>query len=363
MKSRLGLASRGPLWRGLWLLFAQAVTIMLALLFVLALFGGLERRGDDSSWLRGLYPSDLTFSRSLERILPSVVHIKALEEGADPTDPAADFSIGSGVIVSAGGHILTNHHVIDSGGEVTVITSSGESLVAELVGSDPATDIAVLKVSPTTTLTAASFHDLRNPVQVGDLVMAVGSPYGLQSTASLGIVSAIGRSSLGLSRYEHYIQTDAAINHGSSGGALADANGDLVGISTALFARRSTDGYAQGIGFAIPAELARTAYEQIIANGHFKRGWIGLLLSPPDPLDASATLDALVVDAVEPNSPGARAGILVGDLIISLDGRKPSQISSLEEATGKLLQPGAEIEVVWRRDDRRFSEILQVEQR
>lgn len=363
MKPILGGPGRAFAWRSLWLLFAQAVTIILAILFVLALFGGFERPGSDRPWLRSAYPGDLTFSRSLERILPSVVHIKTLAAGAEPDDPDADFSIGSGVIVSPSGHILTNHHVIDAGGEVTVITSGGESLVARLVGSDPETDIAVIKVEPAAALPAASFHDLRNPLRVGDLVMAVGSPYGLQSTASLGIVSAIGRSSLGLSRYEHYIQTDAAINHGSSGGALANADGDLVGISTALFAKQSRDGYAQGIGFAIPAELARTAYEQILANGRFRRGWIGLRLSAPDPLAPPAVADALVVDEVEPNSPGERAGILPGDLIVSLDGRKPSQISSLEEATGKLLTPGAALEVVWLRDAKRHREVLTVEQR
>ena len=363
IRDRFSSTARQFRLHSLWLLFAQAVTIILAVLFVIALFGGFERPGVDNSLLRNLYPSDLTFSRSLDRILPSVVHIKALDSDAELDDPDPEFSIGSGVIVSASGYILTNHHVIESSGEVTVVTSSGKRMPARLIGSDPETDIAVLKVSASDPLPAASFQDQRRPVRVGDLVMAVGSPYGLQSTASLGIVSAVGRSSLGLSRYEHYIQTDAAINYGSSGGALTNSSGELVGISTALFAKRSQNGYAQGIGFAIPAVLARAAYEEIVANGHFRRGWIGLLLSAPDPLlKEHDGKDVWVVDEVEPSSPSARAGLLPGDLIVSIDGRTPSQISALDEAVGKLLRPGEKLELVWLRDDAKHSHTLEIEE-
>ncbi|MBF2734743.1 MAG: trypsin-like peptidase domain-containing protein [Betaproteobacteria bacterium AqS2] len=345
--------------RELWLLFAQTVTIVLALLFVYALVapgGGFGR--EQPAAIDG----QLSFSASLRRIMPSVVSIRT--GGSD--GPLADgFGIGSGVIVDAAGHILTNHHVIENSDDITVITGQGLSLDAEVLGSDPATDLAVLRVFPEEPLAAASFQDRRAPVQVGDVVMAVGSPYGLPSTASLGIVSAVGRSALGLSRYEHFIQTDAAINHGSSGGALTNVHGELVGISTALFAREHQGVYAQGIGFAIPAELAEAAYAQILAHGKFRRGWIGLRLGDINPLSArfSNVVDAWLVKGVEPNSPSERAGIEPGDLLLAINGRPPSQISFIEEATGELLRPGSEIELSLQRSTDLFAVTVRVYER
>lgn len=343
--------------RDYWLLFTQTVTIALGLLFVYGLFGSPGMRPDPRLELA---VDDLSFSASLRRIMPSVVSIRTGEAGV-----LGASNIGSGVIVDADGHILTNHHVIDDSDDIFVVTGQGLNLEAEVLGSDPATDLAVLRVFPEEPLAAASFSDSSAPVRVGDVVMAVGSPYGLPSTASMGIVSAVGRSALGLSRYEHFIQTDAAINHGSSGGALTNVHGELIGISTALFAREYQGTFAQGIGFAIPAELAQAAYEQIVAHGEFRRGWIGLLLGEINPLSGrfSNVVDAWLVKDVEPNSPSERAGIQKGDLLLAINGRSPSQISFLEEATGDLLRPGRELELELQRGTDVFAATVQVFER
>ena len=352
---------RGVTPRGLWLLFAQAVTLMLAVLFVASLL----RPGllfEDDAGLFGHRVDEITFSRSLSRVLPSVVSVRAaVGDGVLDGAVFADYDIGSGVVVSEEGHVITNHHVIDGGGEIQVITGAGERLDAELLGSDPGTDIAVLKVRPEAPLPAVAFKDSRTPVRAGDLVMSVGSPYGLQNTASLGIVSAIGRNDLGLSRYEHFIQTDAAINHGSSGGALLNTRGELVGISTALFSKRVDGVKSQGIGFAIPVELAEAAYEQIVRHGEFRRGWIGLELGNIDPLDEeSAGMDAWVVRKVEPGSPSERAGVEVGDLLVGINDREPSKISFLEEATGELMTPGEVMEMSLVRDGEGYKAYIEV---
>lgn len=363
--------------RELWLLFSQAVTLILAVLFVVGLVGPGNLFRDDGSLLGGIRGADdITFSRSLSRIMPSVVSVRTSADG-DFGRSDFDYNIGSGVIVSPEGHILTNHHVISEGGTIQVITKEGNRLDAELVGSDLETDIAVLKVEPAEPLQPVRFKDRSRPVRVGDLVMSVGSPYGLPNTASLGIVSAVGRSALGVSRYEHFIQTDAAINYGSSGGALANVHGELVGINTALFSKRlDEDGfegvretgfhgsYAQGIGFAIPSELAEVAYGQIVEHGRFRRGWIGLGLENPDPLkDEHAGLDAWIVDRVEFGSPADSSGVEVGDLLVAIDGRAPSSISFLEEATGELLVPGEALELSLVRDGEPYTAYVMVKER
>ena len=350
--------------RKLWLLFAQAVTLILAILFVIALFNP-SIDTTDRNRLISFHPTDISFSRSLQEILPSVVSIQTAQNELDIVfDINQEYNIGSGVIVSTDGYILTNHHVISSGNLLYVITGAGRRYQAEIVGSDPETDIAVLKIETDEQLIPAKFLDQGDPLQVGDLVMSVGSPYGLASTASLGIVSAVGRNSLGLNRYEHFIQTDAAINHGSSGGALTNVQGELVGISTALFAKRYQGTYAQGIGFAIPVELAKAAYEQIIEYGEFKRGWIGLKLAQINPLeDKRAGIDAWIVDEVEYNSPSEEAGIQSGDLLIAINNRPPSKISYLEEATGELLEPGRSLELTLLRNDEEYSVFVTVVER
>lgn len=341
---------RGLGMRNLWLLFAQTVTVLLAVVFVLLLIlpqWRLFPRVND----RGL-GVELTMRHSLDRVVPSVVSIRT-EIGGGAPDQYTDLShvnLGSGVIVSKRGHVITNHHVIHKAERIQVLTSAGERISATVIGSDPDIDIAVLQLKTDKLLPAVQFQTKENPLQAGDMVMSVGSPYGLASTASLGIVSATGRSNLGLSKYEHFIQTDAAINHGSSGGALANVHGELVGISTGLFSKQLEGYSAQGIGFAIPVEMALVAYDEIVQHGRFRRGWIGLDLRKLEDEDGNyGNLDALRVEKVVAGSPSEAAGLLPGDLVLAIDGRSPSKITYLEEATGKLLRPGDTLNLAVRR--------------
>ena len=343
----LGAPKRRVSVRDLWSLFSQTVTLILAVLFVVALFRPGIISKDDRSLLGRANSQDITFSASLSRVMPSVVSILMDASGSNGANvEEADYNIGSGVIVSKEGHILTNNHVIEDGGKIEVITSEGVRMDATLVGADDDIDIAVLKVESAEPLPAARFKDRDQPVKVGDLVMSIGSPYGLPNTASLGIISAIGRNALGLSRYEHFIQTDAAINHGSSGGALANVNGELIGINTAIFTKRFEGSYAQGIGFAIPSELVEVAYDHIVEHGKFRRGWIGLELGHLDPINDERTgTDAWVVNGVATGSPAYEAGIREGDLLTAINGRPKSSVTYLEEATGELLVPGEGLEL------------------
>ena len=338
-------------WLRLWLLFAQSVTVILALMFVAALIGGglFAGRLHGDSFGAGDMPA--TFSLAMKRVMPSVVSVRA---GGDEIRDEEDFSIGSGVIVSADGYIITNAHVIR--GEPTIVIETGDGLlhVAAVVGTDPQLDIAVLKIDAPDPLQPIRFVSAR-AAEVGDLVVSVGSPFGLPGTATMGIVSATGRSGLGLARYEHFIQTDAAINHGSSGGALANSAGELVGISTAMFSKRLKGGYAQGIGFAIPASLAQVAYEQIVEYGRFRRGWIGIEYKAITSTRAGSDGQIqMLVTKVEDGSPAAAAGIVAGDYILSFNGRSPATISSLDEAMGALMKPGDQVSLRLERQGRRF---------
>ena len=339
-----------PLLR-LWLLFAQSVTVMLAVMFVAALIGGglfTGRLGGGSGTGADL---PATFSLAMKRVMPSVVSVRA---GGEEINDEDDFSIGSGVIVSADGYIITNAHVIRDQPTIVIETGAGMLHVATVIGTDPQLDIAVLKVEPPDPLQPIRFVSSRD-AEVGDLVVSVGSPFGLPGTATMGIVSATGRSGLGLARYEHFIQTDAAINHGSSGGALANSAGELVGISTALFSKRLKGAYAQGIGFAIPASLAQVAYEQIVEYGRFRRGWIGIEYKAIVSTRAgSAGQTQMLVTKVEDGSPASDAGIVAGDYILSFNGRNPVTISSLDEAMGALMKPGDQISLKLERQGRRF---------
>ena len=337
-----------PLLR-LWLLFAQSVTVMLALAFVAFLIGGGLFAGRDRGGAGAELPA--TFSLAMKRVMPSVVSVRA--GGAEINDED-DFSIGSGVIVSADGYIITNAHVIRDQPTIVIETGDGMLHVAAVVGTDPQLDIAVLKVDPPAPLQPIRFVSSR-AAEVGDLVVSVGSPFGLPGTATMGIVSATGRSGLGLARYEHFIQTDAAINHGSSGGALANSAGELIGISTALFSKRLKGAYAQGIGFAIPVSLAQVAYEQIVEYGRFRRGWIGIEYKAIVSTRAgSAGGIQMLVTKVEEGSPAAGAGIVAGDYILSFNGRNPAMISRLDEAMGALMKPGDQISLKLERQGRRF---------
>ena len=230
-------------------------------------------------------------------------------------------SLGSGIIVDAKrGYVLTNNHVIDKADEIRVTLHDGRTLEAKLVGADPDTDVAVLKI-PADNLQAISYAD-SDQLRVGDFVVAVGNPFGLSQTVTSGIVSALGRSGLGIEGYENFIQTDASINPGNSGGPLVNLNGELVGINTAILA---PGGGNVGIGFAIPVNMARTIMDQIVDYGGVKRGQFGITMQDLNPdlakaLGVGIKQGALVAE-VQSDSPAEKAGLQVGDVVTSLNGR------------------------------------------
>ena len=230
-------------------------------------------------------------------------------------------SLGSGVIMSEQGFILTNHHVIQGADAIQVSLQDGRLAQAKLVGSDPDTDVAVLKIDlkKLPVITLGHSDNLR----VGDVVLAIGNPFGVGQTVTMGIVSATGRNKLGINPFENFIQTDAAINPGNSGGALIDAEGNLVGINTAMFSR--SGGY-QGIGFAIPTSLAEDVMKEILQHGRPVRGWLGVEARAITPqiaraLDLNDTQGVVVVGVVR-NGPAHRAGMQPGDVIVAIDGKK-----------------------------------------
>jgi Do/DeqQ family serine protease len=227
---------------------------------------------------------------------------------------------GSGVIVDAeNGYVLTNNHVIRNADLIEVTLRDKRRLKAKLIGTDPATDVAVLKI-PAENLVAVPFGDSAKS-EVGDFVLAIGNPFGLGQTVTSGIVSAVGRSGLGIEGYEDFIQTDAPINPGNSGGALVDLKGRLIGINTAILA---PSGGNVGVGFAVPINMARTVMDQLIKSGHIERGWIGVGGQDVTP-DLMAGLrtkhsEGAVISAVQPGSPADRAGLQTGDLVLEVDG-------------------------------------------
>ena len=230
-------------------------------------------------------------------------------------------SLGSGVIMSEQGFILTNHHVIQGADAIQVSLQDGRLAQAKLVGSDPDTDVAVLKIDMKKLPVITLGHS--DNLRVGDVVLAIGNPFGVGQTVTMGIVSATGRNKLGINTFENFIQTDAAINPGNSGGALVDAEGNLVGINTAMFSR--SGGY-QGIGFAIPTSLAEDVMKEILQHGRPVRGWLGVEAQAITPQIARALeLDdtqGVVVVGVERGGPAHRAGLQPGDVIVAIDGKK-----------------------------------------
>jgi len=228
-------------------------------------------------------------------------------------------SLGSGVLVSPDGYLLTNNHVIADADEILVLLADDRRLVASVVGTDPETDLAVLRVRGEDDLPAMHVNLATSP-EVGDVALAIGNPYGVGQTVTMGIISATGRDHLGINTFENFIQTDAAINPGNSGGALINARGDLIGINTAIF---SKSGGSQGIGFAIPARLAVNVMEQIIEHGHPVRGWLGIEARSLDSNHTSSfgLVDqrGVVVAGVYRDSPAAKAGLAAGDVITHID--------------------------------------------
>ena len=281
--------------------------------------------------------SPVSYADAVKRATPAVVNVytaKIVTERQNPifSDPffqrffgqapeprqQLQTSLGSGVIFSEKGYILTNHHVIADADEIQVALNTGVTAEAKVVGTDPETDLAVLKINATSlpTITIANTEAL----QVGDVVLAIGNPYGVGQTVTMGIVSAKGRNRLGINTFENFIQTDAAINPGNSGGALINARGELVGINTAIF---SKSGGSQGIGFAIPVNLASDVMQQIIENGHVVRGWLGIEGQDITPaLRESFKLgdtQGVIVAGLLRNGPAALAGVKRGDIITHIN--------------------------------------------
>lgn len=294
-----------------------------------------------------------------ERVTPSVVNISATKigrkvefEGTPFGDPffrrffpdgdmpqrRNEYGLGSGVIVTDPGApgeklVLTNHHVIADADRILVRTASGERLKARVIGSDPQSDLAVLKLEGDTKALQAIAIGNSARLRLGDIVLAVGNPFGVGQTVTMGIVSAKGRSNMGIVDYEDFIQTDAAINPGNSGGALIDMEGNLVGINTAILARA---GGNVGIGFAIPSEMASKIMHSLVEYGEVRRGWLGVVIQDLDAelaqaLGVAAT-QGVVVSDMEKGGPGAKAGLQQGDVIQSVDGKSVGTTGELRNA-------------------------------
>ena len=340
--------------RRLWLIFAQAVTISVAGLFVLSTL--------KPNWLRETAPASVvaifeapaaseppapaagSYSTAAQRSMPAVVHIFTSKAGSSPGHPLLDdpvfrhffgdrpnngpsqrqSGLGSGVIVSPDGYIITNNHVIETADQIEIALNDGRKFDARMIGRDPETDLAVLKIDTESRLPVITLAG-GDALSVGDVVLAIGNPFGVGQTVTMGIVSALGRSQLGINTFENYIQTDAAINPGNSGGALVDSVGNLVGINTAIYSR---SGGSLGIGFAIPISIARNVLEQIVASGEVIRGWVGVEIQDITPELAESfglrdTHGALIAGVLRAG-PADRAGIRPGDVLIAVDGNSVS---------------------------------------
>jgi Do/DeqQ family serine protease len=335
--------------RRLWLIFAQAVTVSVAALFVVMTLKPDWLGGKPQPAVVALQEAAApatadarkvaSYADAAKKALPSVVHIYTRKEVKAPRHPFADdpvfryffgdrfggpqrqSGLGSGVIVSADGYILTNNHVVENMDEIEVATNDGRRLRARIVGLDPETDLAVLQVRAEGKLPAVTFAPTES-LRVGDVVLAIGNPFGVGQTVTHGIVSALGRTQLGINTFENFIQTDAAINPGNSGGALTDSEGNLVGINTAIYSRTGT---SLGIGFAIPVSIARSVMEQIIKSGSVTRGWIGVEAQEITPELAESfklpATEGAIVAGVLRGSPADRAGIRPGDVLVAVGGR------------------------------------------
>ena len=375
--------------RKLWLTFAQAVVIVLAVLFVVAIFRPQWLpMGSWPAWWPATksaqsgnerHDAILSYSGAAQRAIPSVVNIftsKALEEPASETgdDPRfrrffgeqfaqtqPTFSLGSGVIVASDGLILTNHHVVASADEIEVLLSDGRRTRASVVGSDPDTDLAVLRVAMRD-LPAIAFGKSED-AKVGDVVLAIGNPFGVGQTVTMGIISALGRSQLGINTFENFIQTDAAINPGNSGGALVDAEGRLLGINTAIY---SPSGGSLGIGFATPASSALHVMEQLVRDGAVTRGFIGV--EPQDltpelaeafqlPLNEGAVIAGLVR-----GGPAEKAGVKVGDILVAVNGLAVKNTTTMLDMIAKL-SPGTTTNFQFVRDNKRIDIVIVVGKR
>ncbi|MCP1326300.1 S1C family serine protease, partial [Halomonas sp. 707D4] len=270
-------------------------------------------------------------------------------------------SLGSGVIVSQDGYVLTNHHVINDADQIQVALRDGRETLAEVVGTDPESDLAVLRID-LDDLPVIELTDSRN-VAVGDVALAIGNPFGVGQTVTMGIISATGRSHLGLNAYEDFIQTDAAINPGNSGGALVNAEGALVGINTAIFSR---SGGSQGIGFAIPANLAHSVLDELVTRGRVIRGWLGIEAQALSRELAASfglrTPQGVIVAGVVSDGPAERAGLQPGDVLLSIDNQAILDARSTMSDIASIA-PGTELPLTVVRNGERIQMTLEVGER
>jgi serine protease DegQ len=270
-------------------------------------------------------------------------------------------NLGSGVVVSPNGYILTNQHVVEAADEIQVALANGKTVPARVVGADPETDLAVLKIDATG-LPAITFAE-QDSLRVGDWVLAVGNPFGVGQTVTAGIVSALGRTHLGINTFENFIQTDAAINPGNSGGALVDAAGNLVGINSAIYSRT---GGSQGIGFAIPVSIARKVMEQIIKSGSVTRGWVGVEVQDLTPelaesFSLKSTEGALIAGVLK-GGPADVGGIRPGDILVAVNGQAVADSASLLNLIASL-KPGDDARLTVARKQQSMELKLQVGRR
>jgi len=373
----------------IWLTFAQLVTaaaILLAALLALDRLvpGLLPRNGQEVTVQEVAHVGSAqpvsTYAEAARKALPAVVNINTTKQVRLPQHPLMNdpffrryfgqgegsrpqrvSNLGSGVIVSTDGYILTNHHVVEAADEIQVSLPDGRNLPAELVGTDPDTDLAVLRVRQTG-LNAITFAK-PDSVRVGDVVLAIGNPFGVGQTVTMGIVSGLNRSHLGINTFENFIQTDAAINPGNSGGALVDASGNLVGINTAIFSR---SGGNLGIGFAIPVSLARQVMQQIIAHGGVTRGWVGIEVQDITPEIADSfnlqNTEGALIAGVLRGGPADRAGIRPGDILVRVNDQPVADSSSLLNLIAAL-PPGKQAVLGLIRKQTRMQFLVKVEKR
>jgi serine protease DegQ len=356
-----------------WLLFTQTVTIALALLFivhtlkpellpnaarsgVVTLYENTPLASDDKSPAMGL-------SAAAQKAMPAVVNIftsTIIKTPVNPfmddprfkfffgdefdSEPQSSSSLGSGVIVSPDGYILTNHHVVEAADQIEIALSDGRKAKAHVIGSDPETDLAVIKIDLPGKLPAITFGHPEK-ARVGDMVLAIGNPFGVGETVTMGIVSALKRDHLGINTFENFIQTDAAINPGNSGGALVDGNGNLIGVNSAIY---SPNGGSLGIGFAISATTAKKTMEQIIQHGSVTRGWIGAGVQELTPELAESfklgDIKGVLVTEVVRRSPADQAGIKTGDILTTIDNNPIDNWSAMLETVANL-PPGKTVRI------------------
>jgi serine protease DegQ len=367
------LLSEYILLRRLWLVFAQWVTVAVAVVFALQTLRpewltGLPGHGTvvlntASTQAAGSGSASArtdSYAEAVRKAQPSVVNIytrKAARRSPLSEDPffgqffgtpGPQQNLGSGVIVSPQGYILTNNHVVDGADEVEVAFADGRQTAAKVVGADPETDLAVLKIEANG-LPAITLGQTEE-MHVGDVVLAIGNPFGVGQTVTMGIVSALGRHDLGINTFENFIQTDAAINPGNSGGALVDTRGNLIGVNSAIYSRT---GSSIGIGFAIPVSTARQVMEQLIKDGVVTRGWLGVGMHEVTPEIAESfglkTPAGVLISAIYQGGPADRGGVKPGDIVLQLDEQSVNDEKSLLNRVASL-KPGTSGTLLVRRN-------------